>query len=166
LEKRVRAGLERKNEPPRRAELALVTSSPSVDAVAIAKMGRTRKMRSFGLMMALLVPLFASVLPWALGKGWHWWPCAVAAVFALFAAVAPNLLWVPFQWWMRLGHALGYVNSRIFLGVIFYLVITPIGLLRRIFSADPMNRKWDPQAKSYRQDRPKDNFVQRMEAPY
>jgi len=156
LEERIRAGL----------GLEVVTSKLTDLAVATSASVRARQMRSFGLTMAALVPLFASVLPWALGKGWSWWPCLVAAVFATLSAVAPSLLWIPYRGWMRLGHGLGFVNSRIFLGIIFYLVVTPLGLLRRVFSADPMNRRWDPRVESYRQTRSADNFVQRMEAPY
>ena len=63
--------------------------------------------------------------------------------------------------WMRFAGVLGYVNSRILLSLMFYLVITPYGLVMRVFGRDTMNRRgagkpsyWIPRAKT-RQDRPR-----------
>jgi saxitoxin biosynthesis operon SxtJ-like protein len=43
--------------------------------------------------------------------------------------------------WMKLAGILGYVNSRILLFLLFYLVITPYGLVSRLFGRDPLNRR-------------------------
>ena len=43
--------------------------------------------------------------------------------------------------WMKLAAALGFVNSRILLFLLFYLVITPYGVLSRLFGRDPLNRR-------------------------
>ena len=62
--------------------------------------------------------------------------------------------------WMRFAGVLGYVNSRILLSLMFYLVFTPYGLVMRAFGRDTMNRRgagkqsyWIRRAKT-RQDRP------------
>lgn len=59
------------------------------------------------------------------------------------------------KWWMTLAAALGYVNSRILLGILFYAVITPIGLMARLFGHDPLDRRggraasyWHPRART------------------
>lgn len=43
--------------------------------------------------------------------------------------------------WMRLAHALGWINSRILLALIFYLVITPVGLMQRLAGRDALRRR-------------------------
>jgi hypothetical protein len=43
--------------------------------------------------------------------------------------------------WMRLAVALGYINSRVLLSLMFYLVFTPYGLLMRLFGRDPLRRR-------------------------
>jgi hypothetical protein len=46
--------------------------------------------------------------------------------------------------WMKLAHALGWVNSRILLGAMFYLAMTPIGWIVRLTGGDPLNRRRRP----------------------
>jgi hypothetical protein len=43
--------------------------------------------------------------------------------------------------WMKIAHVLGWVNSRILLGAMFYFVMTPIGWIVRLTGADPLNRR-------------------------
>jgi hypothetical protein len=43
--------------------------------------------------------------------------------------------------WMALASVLGYVNSRILLFVMFYGLVTPFGLLAKLFGRDPLNRR-------------------------
>ena len=50
----------------------------------------------------------------------------------------------------ELGEVLAWINTRIILGVVFYGVVTPLGLLMRLFSRDPMRRQFDRAGESYR----------------
>ena len=43
--------------------------------------------------------------------------------------------------WMKLAGILGYINSRVLLFLLFYLAITPYGLISRLFRRDPLNRR-------------------------
>ena len=43
-----------------------------------------------------------------------------------------------YRWWIRFGDLLGWVNTRILLTLIFYLVVTPIGLVMRLFRRSPL----------------------------
>lgn len=54
-----------------------------------------------------------------------------------------------YRGWMIFAKALGFVNTRILLTLFFYLVITPIGLLLRLFGKNPLNLRLDPEAKTY-----------------
>jgi len=70
-------------------------------------------------------------------------------VFALVALVKPALLSGLNRLWMKLGLLLGKVVSPIALGILFYAVITPIGLIIRLTGKDPLRLKFDPDAESY-----------------
>jgi hypothetical protein len=61
---------------------------------------------------------------------------------------------------MTLGHWLGWINTRIILGVMFYTVFFIAGLAMKLAGQDPMSRKLNKTAKSYRvasHARPKDH---------
>jgi len=56
-----------------------------------------------------------------------------------------------FHWaWLRLGWILGWINRRIILTLLFFVVILPRGLLMRALGPDPVSPKLDPDAPSYR----------------
>jgi hypothetical protein len=74
----------------------------------------------------------------------------LAAFLLIPAIVFPkSLVWVH-KGWMVLGHILGWINTRIILGSVFYMIVTPIGLFRRWLGKDPMGRQLRPDLKSYR----------------
>lgn len=87
----------------------------------------------------------ASPRIWALGLGG-----ALIALGILF----PAALRLPYRGWMRAGEVLGWINGHLLLGVVFFLVVSPLGIIRRIAGKDGMNRRIDPGAKSYRIMRP------------
>ena len=66
-----------------------------------------------------------------------------AAGFALVLSglVLPRLLIVPRKLWMKLAEAMSYVSSRIILAIVFFLVLTPIGLVKRAMGWDPLQRR-------------------------
>jgi len=104
--------------------------------------------RSFGIVFAavfLLVacwPLFHRELP-------RWWALVVAAGFALIAIWKPALLNRPNHLWIKLGLLLGKIVSPIALGIVFYGVIAPIGLLVRLTGKDPLRLRFDSGTDSY-----------------
>ena len=55
--------------------------------------------------------------------------------------LAPNTLSYPYKVWMKIGLALGWINSRIILGIIFLLVLEPISLFMRLIGYDPLRLK-------------------------
>jgi Saxitoxin biosynthesis operon protein SxtJ len=109
-----------------------------------------KQLRSFGFTVG---GIFALIGFWPLifrGEDPRWWAMVVAGCLVVPAAVFPkSLAWV-YKGWMALGHVLGWINTRIILGVVFYLIVTPIGILRRWLGKDPMGRKLRPDIDSYR----------------
>jgi hypothetical protein len=51
--------------------------------------------------------------------------------------------------WMKFAFVLGWINVRILLGLFFYLIVTPIGVIMRLFGKDLLDKKIDRSAKSY-----------------
>lgn len=104
--------------------------------------------RAFGLVFAAM---FAIVAGWPLvhGEGPRWWAVAIAATIGLIAVVAPALLAGPNRLWTAFGLLLGRVVRPIALGIVFYAVMTPVGLLMRIGGKDPLRLKRDPSLPSY-----------------
>lgn len=63
---------------------------------------------------------------------------SIAVVLSLLSAVAPAWLRPVYRGWMRVGEVLGWINTRIILTLVFFLVVTPIGLLMRLFGRSPI----------------------------
>ena len=66
---------------------------------------------------------------------------AIACVFFIAGLVFPVLLKPIYVIWMRLAFILGWINTRIILIVLFYLVFTPLGLLMRLFKIDLLKKE-------------------------
>ncbi|WOB07285.1 SxtJ family membrane protein [Piscinibacter gummiphilus] len=108
--------------------------------------------RSFGIVFAVVF-LIVAFLPLLHSGAVRWWSVGVSAAFAVVAFTVPSILAVPNRLWMKFGLLLAKIVSPIALGILFYLVFTPIGLLMRLSGKDPMRLKADPNAKSYWIDR-------------
>jgi len=73
----------------------------------------------------------------------------VSLGFLLTGFIIPMVLKPVYVAWMRLAFVLGWVNTRLLLCVLFYLVFTPIGLALRLFGKDLLDRKLDKNAETY-----------------
>ena len=136
------------------------------------------EMRKFGLVTGLiLVVLFGFLLRWLFkGADGHYWPFNVDLLKPTWPWIAAFALWIPalafpaalkpvYKIWMKIGEALGYVNSRIILFIFFYLILMPFGSVLRLFGFDPMRRKLD-DSPSYRIESKAPTSPESMERPY
>ena len=64
----------------------------------------------------------------------------IAALLLLVAAIAPAARFFH-KWWMTLAGVLGYVNSRIILSVLFFVIMMPVGFVMRLTGHDPLTRR-------------------------
>ncbi len=93
---------------------------------------RDRELRDFGLITAgLFVAIFGLLLPALHRRGTPIWPWIIAALLISFALIRPSALYWFYRVWTRIGVVLGWINTRIVLGVLFYAVLTPMGLAMR-----------------------------------
>ena len=121
-----------------------------------------KRLRSFGLIVGgvfALIGLWPAVFR---GQAPRVWVLILAALLMILALVLPRSLRRVYQLWMAVGQALGWINTRLILGVIFYSLFTPIGLAMRMLGKDPMRRNFEPEANSYRvlrQPRPRSHLT-------
>lgn len=109
-----------------------------------------RQLRSFGL---ILGTIFALIGLWPLfvyGMELRIWSILLAALFLIATAIYPRALFYVYKGWMAAGHVMGWVNTRIILGFVFFAVVTPVGYVRRLLGKDPMGRNLEPHITSYR----------------
>jgi len=112
------------------------------------------QLRKFGLLVG---GIFCAIGLWPAvirGAGPRSWALVAGVLLLLPALLAPRALTPVYRIWMTAGEALGWINTRILLGVVFYGLITPMGLIRRLRAEDPMRRRHDPAAQSYRVPKP------------
>jgi hypothetical protein len=107
--------------------------------------------REFGIVMAIFFGLVAA-FRYRGGHGISLPLLVIASIFFILGVVAPKLLVPLFGAWTKFGKALGYVNSRVLLFLFYYLLVTPIALIRRAFNPDPLNQRLVPAAESYWDD--------------
>lgn len=123
------------------------------------------ELRKFGLVTAALIILFFGLLiPWIWDLSWPVWPWVLAGVLSAVGLVHAEGLRPVYRVWMRFAEMLGWFNTRLILGLVFFLIFVPVGLLVRLFR-DPMRRKTDASSASYRvpSQSPK---VENLEKPF
>ena len=104
--------------------------------------------RVFGLFFSLL--FFATaMMPLTAGGRVRLWALAPCALLLLASLLAPSILSPLNRFWTRIGLLLNKVTNPIVLGVIFFLVITPISLLLRSLNKKTLDVGPDPEAESY-----------------
>ncbi len=75
----------------------------------------------------------------------------IAALFVISTLAAPAVLEPVYRGWMRFAAVLGWINTRVLLILIYYLVVTPLGLIMRLFRRSPLEGGYwtDPPRNSY-----------------
>jgi hypothetical protein len=125
-----------------------------------------KALREFGLVMAgAIAGIFGLLLPFLFEHARPIWPWPVALVFLLLGVFLPQGLRQIYVQWMRFGILIGRVTTPLLLGVIFYLIITPAGLIRRAVGGNSVRKPRDAMKDTYRvKSRQPDN--EKMERPF
>ena len=122
----------------------------------MAHQGPKNPERSFGLSVGTVFLLIAAYGFWrgrmtlAEGVG------AAGLVLVTLGYLRPSWLYYPSKAWWRFAIALGYVNARVILTIVFVILLTPIALIWRLIGRDPLQRRrsrwqgWTPHPERYR----------------
>ena len=110
-------------------------------------------LREFGLLIGFAFPILIGwFLPSLSNHSFRMWTLWIGIPGLFLGIISPRLLYYPYKAWMLIGHALGWLNSHIILGLVFIFVLQPIALIMRIFGYDPLRVRKKGE-KSYKENR-------------
>ena len=104
--------------------------------------------RSFGLLF-FVVFLIVSLWPLINEDSIRIWSVIISAIFLILGLLNSKLLTPLNLLWFKFGMILGAVVAPFIMGVIFFLTVTPIGLVMKIMGKDLLNKKYDKKKKTY-----------------
>lgn len=108
--------------------------------------------RSFGWTFACVFAAAGLYGVWREGVALPWL-LPLAAVIAVVTLTRETWLTPLNRAWMKLGELMGRVVSPLVLGLIFFCVFAPVGIVMRVCGRDAMCRRFDAQARSYWRNR-------------
>lgn len=118
-----------------------------------------REIKKFGMGLTVLLCLIGG---WQLHKGHvdiYRFFFGFAGIIIVLSFFAPIILKPLYKVLTTVGHAIGWVNTRILLGIIFYVIFTPIGILSRLLRKDLLDKRLNKDAKSYWNEKDKGVFT-------
>ena len=98
--------------------------------------------RSFGIVF-FIVFLLIAIYPILNGENVRLWSLAIATIFFILGIINSGLLSPLNKIWFKFGLLLGKFISPLVMGLIFFLVVTPIALLMRLLKKDLLNLKFN-----------------------
>ena len=108
---------------------------------------KTSSNRSFGIVFFVVFSLIA-LYPLTYSGEIRIWSAIISIIFLILGLLNSKILAPLNKLWFKFGIFLGKIISPIIMGIIFFLVVTPIGLTMRIFGKDVLNLKYNKN-KSY-----------------
>ena len=103
--------------------------------------------RSFGIVF-FIVFLLIALYPLTYSEEIRVWPATISLIFLVLGLFNSKILTPLNKLWFKFGIFLGKIISPIIMGIIFFLVVTPIGLIMRLLGKDLLNLKYNKD-KSY-----------------
>ena len=116
------------------------------------------ELRKFGFLLGIIFPLFVGfIIPYLHSSNFKIWTFFVSAFLFSISILNPQKLSIFYKSWIKLGDILGFLNSKIILVIIFFLILQPTAFIMRIFGYDPLKLK-KKNVISFREIRKKDNI--------
>ena len=103
--------------------------------------------KSFGIVF-FVVFLLIAIYPILSDGDLRLWSLIISLVFLILGLINSRLLTPLNKLWFKFGILLGKIISPVIMGIIFFLVVTPIGILMRLFKKDVLNLNFN-ENKSY-----------------
>ena len=110
----------------------------------------SKEIRKFGLVIAIALGVIGSFVYVKSGNfdvaGWLW---GIGLLFLILGFILPSVLRPAYRIWMLLAYFIGGIVSRVILTVLFYVVLTPTGLVLRLFGKDVLDQRFEKDRESY-----------------
>lgn len=107
-----------------------------------------KELRKFGITVGSVILIISLLLFYWDKSIWLW--LFVVADFLIIAGILSPIILLPLQkFWMTLAVLLGFVMTRVILSVLYYIIITPIGIVTKLIGKDFLSLKIDKSAKTY-----------------
>jgi len=122
----------------------------------VMQKGPANPERSFGISVGIVLCAIAALLVWRGRIGRAEVVGGVGVFLLVFGLVYPPILTYPSAAWWRFARALGWVNARVLLTILFGLVLVPLSTVWRLAGKDPLARRrsawpgWSPYPARYR----------------
>ena len=117
----------------------------------MTKIVTKKQLREFGFLIGFFFPfLIGFVIPIMGGHNFRLWTLWIGITSFILGTFKPSVLRLPYYLWMKIGYILGWYNSRIILGLVFFLVLQPIAIIMKFLGHDPLNINFTNE-KSYRE---------------
>ena len=100
-----------------------------------------KMLRKFGMTMGIAFLVISSLFFFRHKHTVAAYGSIISCVFFIMGLSLPTFLKPVYTAWMRLAFILGWINTRIILVILFYLVFTPVGLFMKLFGIDSLERK-------------------------
>jgi hypothetical protein len=107
-----------------------------------------RELRKFGLTLGAAFAILGVLLLWR-GRGYYIGFLIAAAAFLASGVLMPNALRPVRRIWMAAAEAMGWFMTRVILTILFFVAVTPVGLLGRLFGQRFLDRGTDDSASTY-----------------
>lgn len=122
--------------------------------------------KKFGLIVGIITAgVFGLLIPYWKHKLIYEIPLYLGISFLAIALLIPQILKYPYIVWMKIGAVLGWINTRIILGIIFFTLFTPIAIVFKIFGKDLLSKKLDKSSNTYRV-KSQEREIKHMERPF
>jgi len=121
-----------------------------------ARPGGPNRERSFGVSVGAVLCVIAALLVWRSRIGRAEVVGTIGGVLLFFGYVRPSVLKYPSDAWWAFAAVLGWINARVLLSIVFFLILTPVGVVWRLTGRDPLARRrrawrgWSPYPERYR----------------
>lgn len=109
-----------------------------------------KDLRSFGLLVG---SVFSVIGVWPIffrGESMRLWAICVGGSLIVLGGILPTVLAPIYKVWMWVGYVLGWVNTRIILGIVFFGLVTPTGVIFRLLGKDTMRKTFTKESPTYR----------------
>ena len=118
-----------------------------IDEIRNIKSGK-KDLRNFGFVMAAAFALLGGILLWKSNPK-YFYSFIISGLFLFAGSIVPTILKPLHKVWMTFAVLMGWVVSRLILIILFYVILTPLSLIARIFGKQFLERRIDKNASSY-----------------